>query len=300
VGSINFNSPIPYMITGASTLTLDVTTGSAGINVLQGSHAIAAQLVLNDDLLINVAAASAMFSSVGGVSATGRTITKSGPGVAQFEVVRAAALAVVGGTFRITEKPDPNDDSFTSVVSAYSIAPGAQLDLSNNSMVADYSGDVGTLVDDTRQHLLAERLTSSSGTKTTGLGYGDNALLGFTVFAGQSVDDTALLIKFTYFGDSDLDGDVDVADLGNLATAWQTAGVWTDGDFDYNGSIDVNDLGLLATNWQAGVTTPLGAQLLVDALESLGLPAASIPEPSAMVLSVSFVALSLRRTRKAH
>jgi hypothetical protein len=128
------------------------------------------------------------------------------------------------------------------------------------------------------------------------LGYGDNAVLNASTFAGEAVDTSSLLVKFTYAGDTDLDGDVDVADLGNLASSWQTNGVWTRGDFDYNGTVDVNDLGLLATNWQAGVGTPLGPSL-TQALESLGL--SSIPEPASPSLLVSgLVASSVRKRRR--
>ena len=41
------------------------------------------------------------------------------------------------------------------------------LDLTNNSAVIDYTGPVGTLVDDVRQHLLSGRLTSSSAMRRT-------------------------------------------------------------------------------------------------------------------------------------
>jgi hypothetical protein len=145
------------------------------------------------------------------------------------------------------------------------------------------------------------RITSASATPLTGLGYGDNGVLNKPVFAGQLVDASSLLIKFTYFGDTDLDGDVDVADLGNLASHWQTPGVWTDGDFDYTGSIDVNDLGLLATNWQAGVGSPLTPTArpwaLAEALSSFGLPSASIPEPTAIGVVLP-MALTCRLRRR--
>ena len=86
-------------------------------------------------------------------------------------------------------------------------------------------------------------------------------------------------MRWTFVGDTDLNGLVDVADLGRLASNWQTSGTWFGGDFDYNGTIDVNDLGLLASNWQAGVGNPLGPSLN-DALQALGLPSVSVPEPT--------------------
>jgi hypothetical protein len=270
VGAVNFDNANSYTISGSSTLTLD---GNSSLKVLAGSHTIAAPIVLADDTTVDVAA--------------GQTLS--------VQHVRGAGLTVNTGTLRMITNGTANAPDGASKVTSLAIAGGATLNLTNNSMIVDYSGAVGTLVDDVRQHLAAGRLTSSAATTITGLGYADNAVLSpvKTTFAGQSVDPSSLLIKFTYFGDSDLDGDVDVADLGNLASSWQTANVWSGGDFDYNGSVDVNDLGLLATNWQAGVGSPLGPDLAA-ALASFGLPASAVPEP-AMLGLLALLPWSLRR-----
>jgi hypothetical protein len=120
-------------------------------------------------------------------------------------------------------------------------------------MIVDYTGPIGgdleTLV---REHLQSGRMMSSSKSSTLGLGYGDNAFLGKSTFAGQNVDSSSILIKFTLFGDANLDAGVDVTDLGALATDWQTSAPWRSGDFGdtYDGFVDVTDLGALATNWQ--------------------------------------------------
>jgi hypothetical protein len=66
-------------------------------------------------------------------------------------------------------------------------------------------------------------------------------------------------------GDADHDGDVDVIDLGILATNWQqTPRTFAQGDFDHNGTVDVNDLGILASHWQQspGALLPSGDPLL--------------------------------------
>jgi hypothetical protein len=91
----------------------------------------------------------------------------------------------------------------------------------------------------------------------------------------------------TYYGDADLDGDVDVADLGALASNWQSIGEWPAGDFSGDGQIDVADLGLLATYWQSGVAGSPAS--LTESLSSLGLPNLNVPEPATIAL---FAALS--------
>jgi hypothetical protein len=86
-------------------------------------------------------------------------------------------------------------------------------------------------------------------------------------------------VRYTYPGDANLRGQVDIADLGRLAAAWQTSADWVNGDFDYSGFVDISDLGILATNWQAGVGSPLGPSL-DEALASVGLSGTSVTEPA--------------------
>jgi hypothetical protein len=84
-------------------------------------------------------------------------------------------------------------------------------------------------------------------------------------------------------GDANLDGIVDITDLGTLASHWQSAASWKGGDFDHDGFVDISDLGILATHWQQ--TAPaLGPSLM-----SLGIAAVNVPEPAA----IAFVALAL-------
>jgi hypothetical protein len=111
------------------------------------------------------------------------------------------------------------------------------------------------------------------------------------------------LIKFTYGGDANLDGQVDVTDLGALATSWQTNAPWTGGDFNYDGFVDVSDLGILATDWQLGVGSPLGRGSLEAALANVGLSGVSVPEPTAFaafLVPCLGAAASRRRTRRTN
>jgi hypothetical protein len=119
---------------------------------------------------------------------------------------------------------------------------------------------------------------------------------------GWKDDPTAkqITVAYTYYGDANLDGQVDVTDLGALATNWQTSNVWAGGDFNYDNFVDVSDLGALATNWQLGVGNPLGSGSLEAAMAAVGLGNVSVPEPASFgLLGLGLAALaSRRRTRR--
>jgi len=70
-----------------------------------------------------------------------------------------------------------------------------------------------------------------------------------TVFAGQTVDGAAVLIKFTYAGDANLDGKINVDDYGKIdfAVPIGVAG-WSNGDFNYDGKVNVDDYGIIDFN----------------------------------------------------
>jgi T5SS/PEP-CTERM-associated repeat protein len=297
-GSLYFDDNNTYLVQGPGAITLDVSSSDARIDVKNlhgnGLHTIAAPLNLNDDTVIDVAGSSTFQITSQITAGAGLSVIKSGNGTLAVKNIRAAKFSVAGGTVQVF----PNaGDGGTSRVDSLDIVVGSQFDLTDNDLIIDHNGPPGTLVNETRQHLQSARLSSSLASTSTRLGYGDNAVLNKAGFSGQAVDPSTLLIKFTYAGDTDLDGDVDVADLGNLASHWQGTGVWTDGDSDYSGSIDVNDLGLLATNWQAGVGSPLGPSP-GSALASLGLPSVAVPEPAMLYALLSTGLFPLTRPRR--
>lgn len=179
------------------------------------------------------------------------------------------------------------------------------LNLNDNKAIVDYDSATN-VVNDIRQLIErgyngggwnGEGIFTSLGDATHGLGYADNHVLGLTNFGGYAVDAGSVLIKYTYFGDSNLDGQVNITDLYALASNYNTTNkVWTAGDFNYDGVVNAIDLGLLAQNWQAGVGAPLSQSYLDFALASLGLPAIIVPEPGA-ILSLAGCLFFLRRRR---
>jgi autotransporter-associated beta strand protein len=248
---------------------------------------------------------------IGGAIGGSSSLTKSGNGTLILGAANGyAGGTVIGGGTLIVDHPAAlgvgplqvlaggrvkSSPGLTQAIriTGLTINAGGSFDLSNDDLVIDYTG--ATSASDVRAMLIDGRIVSSLASASQRLGYVDNMESGLVVFGGQSVDPTSILVKYTYVGDADLDGVVDIGDLGKLASAWQTGGVWFNGDFDYNGTVNINDLGLLASNWQAGVSavTAWG-----EALSGLGLPAVNVPEPASLGITLpALIGVCARRRR---
>jgi hypothetical protein len=182
----------------------------------------------------------------------------------------------------------------TLALKSLNINPDGKLNLGDNDMIIDYAADESSsvLLDALRQDLRDGGLFSGFTGAGHRLGYADNALLGLAIFGGQPVDASSILIQYTLAGDANLDTVVDFTDLSDLASNWQSTGVWSGGDFDYDGSVDITDLRLLAADWSGSIES------LRDALAQLGLPDVTVPEPAALGLGGLVLLQGARRPRK--
>jgi len=78
-------------------------------------------------------------------------------------------------------------------------------------------------------------------------------------FDGQPIDNTALLLKYTYYGDTDFNGAVDFDDYSRTDAGFNGhKSGWMNGDFDANGHVDFDDYSLidLAFNTQGASLRP--------------------------------------------
>jgi autotransporter-associated beta strand protein len=190
-----------------------------------------------------------------------------------------------------------------SKVETLSIGIGGNLNLKNNDLV------VGTgAVSSVRSQIIAglggiTGITSDVATPGVhGFGYaaGSDASLSPSLgsqLSGQTFDADSVLVKFTYRGDADLDGDSDLDDLGFWANSFTgdlgnpgiPATFWTQGDWDYDGDTDLDDLGFWSSTFTGdlgggglSVYAPNAPAAAIAALGQMGISA--VPEPSSFLL----------------
>jgi autotransporter-associated beta strand protein len=256
--------------------------------VLAGSHDITAPVVASQNLQLTVVPAGSTLN-ISSLSLSGDLVrlTKAGAGTA---IVRGnntyTGVTTVKGGRLVLGGPTAWGPALTGAAGS---------DIQRGRIVFDYTGGsspastiegiLDTGFDQTPKFSLGQIRTSNPEDASKGLGWIDNTA------ASQVV------VGYTWYGDANLDGQVDITDLGLLATNWQTAGVWGTGDFDYSDFVDITDLGMLATNWQLGVGDPLRPSLS-EALASVGLTGVAVPEPASIgLLAVGALALGTRRRR---
>jgi uncharacterized protein (TIGR03382 family) len=126
----------------------------------------------------------------------------------------------------------------------------------------------------------------------------------FKGVTGLDADD--VLVKYTYYGDSDLTGVVTLDDFTLFLNGYQNAGTtWAAGDFDYNGLVTLDDFTLFLSGYQ-NQGAPLSS--LEQAIESSGASAErvagmmaaiqAVPEPASALAALAAAGVFSLGTRR--
>ncbi len=158
---------------------------------------------------------------------------------------------------------------------------------------------------------IASAAAAADATKLTALGYGDAKDLGITSDDNTPIggDGNAVIVKYTYYGDSNLDGKVDLGNDFNLfligyltpnSTGWEL------GDYNYDNVVDATDFGLLVDSLKNEGPNALGqldniisASPLLSSAQKASLLAV-VPEPTSagLIATAACVFASRRRRNK--
>ena len=136
------------------------------------------------------------------------------------------------------------------------VAPGAILDLTDNELLHVYGGPSPI---ETYRALLAQGyaggtwagggITSSQAGVTPGhaLGYAESVAADGP---GEGGPYPAILVRYTRYGDANLDGVVNLNDFNRLAAHFGASGAhWDEGNFNFDGNVNLNDFNLLAAHF---------------------------------------------------
>jgi hypothetical protein len=139
---------------------------------------------------------------------------------------------------------------------------------------------------------------ASDPAKNTALGYFVNDTT-YSTFQGIAVAPGDILVRYTLYGDANLDAVVDFNDLVKIAQNYNTAAPnWSQGDFNFDNNVDFNDLVKLAQNYNTALpTAPIpGAPAGFET--DLARASAAVPEPAATAATLSAACCLAYRCRR--
>jgi hypothetical protein len=189
------------------------------------------------------------------------------------------------------------------------------VDLGGNDMIVQ-GGNLATITNQIQQGYAGGTWQSAGGiasaaaaadtTHLTALGVIQNSQNGsatgtvlYSAFDGTTSSNTDVLVKYTYFGDANLDGKVDGTDYGRIDNgALNHLTGWFNGDFNYDGIVNGSDYTLIdnAYNTQGA---QLSAEVAAATAQIAGRAAsASVPEPATLgLIAIGSLGLLGRRRR---
>ena len=177
------------------------------------------------------------------------TFSIPSPGSEFSPAYRAGGGHVTSGAALFTQTALPasgrGSTSADSLMMTLSIGATGVLDLGGNDMIV-HGGDLPTLSNDIGQRSILSSIAAATNNQALGI-----AVNVTSSFDGQNVQSTDVLIKYTYYGDADLSGNVTAADyllidngFNSQSTIDALAG-WQNGDFNYDGKINGDDYTLI-------------------------------------------------------
>ncbi len=201
-----------------------------------------------------------------GANSANLTIHVGAGASANFTGTQNLAALVLEGGGNATVAPGGGK---TLVVGNVSISGGGSLNLNDNAMVVRGGASAAAIGDLIRPSFNNGNWNGAGGAITSGsaaadasrltaLGYGSNADLHKSSFAGvTNLTPDDVLVKYTYYGDSDLSGVTTLDDFTLFLNGYQNAGTdWFRGDYDYSGVVTLDDFTLFLRGYQ-GQGAPL-------------------------------------------
>jgi len=195
----------------------------------------------------------------------------------------------------------PSASPSGNVTNSLNIAGGGTMDLANNTLTINYSGQSDPVAN-VRSYLasgynngawngtgIVSSVAAGNSNRTTAIGYADSAD-GIVALPANTIE-----LKYTLYGDTGLTGTVGFTDFMRMTQHYtlNSGATWSEGDFNYDGSVNAADFSLLESNY--GQTLPAPALTLTPVVappvtSGRAPRVATIPPPAAPIVSVESTA----------
>jgi arabinogalactan endo-1,4-beta-galactosidase len=318
LGTMNFNNASTYVIGGTGSLTLQDQVGYANVVVQSGTQQINVPLTIAGDTVFTIDNGAALQITAPLTINSGQTLASAGAGTVSYTstvtVSNGASMTIANSTHAqgLTVAAGAiatiTGSTGSTVLTIDNLSNSGTIDLQNNEMIVNYT------TSDPASAIRAQLISGYNGGLWNGtgiisstaavnhayaLGYADGA---DNVVAGLSSGQ--IEIKFTLYGDANLDGVVNGDDFTILASnLGQQVSGWDQGDFNYDGVVSGDDFTLLVANLGqqangAALTLPAADYAAIDAFAAANGLMADVPEPgSAALLATAAIGLCAIRRR---
>jgi autotransporter-associated beta strand protein len=279
----------------------------------QGTLRTTASMNLGRDITVNTGVGTFDTSvnavAAGTVEGVG-ALTKAGAGILAVTHLRLtpAPLGAAGGNVNVTGgtlQIGPSGGNALGVSRIGNLALlGGRLDLTDNKLIT--TGSLAQTTTQIQQGRNGGTWDGSIGI-ITALADGNFTTVGVAsaaqvkgiassqtaTWAGQTVTGSDTLVMYTYGGDANLDGKINVDDYGHIDSS-VPLGIsgWFNGDFNYDGKVNVDDYGIIDFN-----VSIQGAPFF-NAARPVDRPATAVPEPAGLLVIFTSSLIFSRRSRR--
>jgi fibronectin-binding autotransporter adhesin len=307
------------IFSAANTYVGNTTVAGGTLTISSTGSVISTALYTNAGATLNL-----IGSAPSGTLINSSGITNIGPNAGSGIQIRTMGSITLGSTGQVNLIDSTSRANRTLLVTSGLTFGGntnswqGKLDLAGNDLVIN-NGSIASLTNQVEQAYNSGHWNGTGGifsstaaantTHLTTIGIIQNSLdgtpTGTPIFSSSNLFDgytplaSDVLAKYTYYGDTNLDGSVNSADYARIDNGYlnQLTG-WFNGDFNYDGVVNGSDYTLIdnAFNTQGAALT---SQLAVPTAQSAGNPVSqSVPEPSVPLAAVFGITTLLSRRRR--
>jgi fibronectin-binding autotransporter adhesin len=287
-------------------------SGTAGFNkVGTDTVTLSAANVYNGPT--NVNQGTLLVSTTGSIASSAVTV---GGGTLNFAastsgilVRNLTSLNITSGSANVLAAPTATQNTIRSVLVTPSVTiSGGDLDLANNDMIEKSTASSSVLSQIKAGFHAPSGYWNGTGGIISSSAAGNAqhlTALGYMQSTGGSFDGVSTttsdtLVKYTYYGDANLDGSVNGADytqidhgFGLHLTGWQN------GDFNYDGVVDGSDYSLIDNTFNQIAATGATPLAITAGPADLVASPATVPEPTTVaLLGIGAMSLLGRRRRR--